>query len=82
MDTVTADVLAPNEFALLIHRTTVAGTAHVELFWRDGSALCRDEFDTNPAGLVLNLHAQGCTVRPLDEMTEGVLHAIHERTAW
>ncbi len=82
MDTVTADVLAPNETALLIHRTSVANVAHVEVFWRDSAGLHRSELDTDPYGLVVNLHAQGCTVRPLDEATEGVLHAIHERTAW
>ncbi len=82
MNTITADVLAPNETALLIHRTTVANVAHVEVFWRDAAGLHRPELDTDPYGLVVNLHALGSTVRALDEATETVLHAIHERTSW
>lgn len=74
--------LAPGETAVLIHRTTVAGVAHIELFWQGVTGLERSTVDTDPIGLVRNIHALGGTLRPLDEETELELHRVHEQVAW
>lgn len=78
MAKLTVACLAPNETAILA-RTTPDGLADVQLWWNDPAApygLCHTTWHTSIAGAVANLHACGCTVRALDDLTRKTLATI------
>ncbi len=81
MDTVTADVLAPDETLVSIHPTT-DGNADVDLWWTAGGVLCEEHLHTHPTALVRSFEQAGVHFRGVDDETEELLAAIHREVGW